>query len=93
MKNQKEFDKINNGLQSDLLKMIDDDSNDLEDTESTNNLNQSEGKENENIDKTNLSFRCQKKEFNFENLGKEFEIKKDVNYFYKIVKNFFYFIE
>jgi hypothetical protein len=86
MKNQKEIDKINYGLQSDLLKMIEDDSDDLEDTESTNNLNQSEGKENENLERGNLSFRCQMREFNFENLGKEFEIKKDVNnllYFFK----------
>jgi len=77
MENENEIDNINFGLQSDLLKMVDEDSDDLEDTETTNNLNQSEGKENDSpVEKVNLSF--PKKEFNFDNLGKEFEIQKNV---------------
>ena len=78
MKNlQKEFEKLNCGLQSDLLKMVDEDSDDFEETEATNNFNHSEGKEsNSPGEKSNLNFPS--KEFNFENLGKEFEIKKNV---------------
>lgn len=79
MKNERENDKDKDkGLQKDLLKMLED-SDDLEDTEFTNNPNQSETKDNDSLQGRNFSG----KEINFESLGKDFEIKNKVNFYLK----------
>lgn len=78
---EKDLNEITQGLQTDLLKMIeDDDSENFDETEATNNFNNSDGKENDSfVNQTDNGEKKEKKhEFNFDDLGKELELGKNV---------------
>jgi hypothetical protein len=74
---QNEINPIEKGLQSDLLKMLDEDSDSFEDTAATNG-NQSHKSNDSPIDQNNFELIYHEKEFNFENLGKELDTQNNV---------------
>jgi len=80
-KKEKEIfeEKTSKGLQSDLLKMLEEDFDSFEDTAATNEIYQSQGKFNVTSNEgSNFNFVSLEKEFNFENLGKELDAANNV---------------